>query len=560
MISSGSIPKLALYGLVVGGVLVGCGGGGDIKIAPVTTDTSTDNSVNNSNNVAAAAENPCASNGIIQGTYDGTNCNYSTAFADSGNNITTDITLVDLDNDGAHLFSGSLFIGEAHQGAELAAAGISEGGDGPQLTVEAGATVAFLDNTKFVIIMRGSTISAVGTAAAPITFTSFSDVNGTLPSPEAVQQWGGMVINGFGVTNKCAYTGTRGAAGFAQVGDCDVAAEGAEGLDESYYGGANDADTSGRLEYFIVKHTGAQVANGDELNGISFGGVGSNTVVENVQVYATYDDGYEFFGGAVNVTNFVALYVNDDSIDIDEGYNGTITNALVIQSATNGNRCVEADGIGSYSSKSAETITDIQTRNLNSRPTIKNLTCIYSANQKVGGTTVSGAAATGTHDPGAGLRLREGLWPTIENALVIGSFSVAEAGSDNWAIRVDDTVADAFVAGNASITGSLFAAEDKSSKQINGQDVDVYLTANGGNVFADITGAVNATASTDTGLQLLEGTPPIYSIAAASSLPIITPAGSRSYTGALSTGATDWEAGWTYGIYDANRGQALWFE
>jgi len=516
--------------------------------------------VNNSNNVAAAAENPCASNGIIQGTYDGTNCNYSTAFADSGNNITTDITLVDLDNDGAHLFSGSLFIGEAHQGAELAAAGISEGGDGPQLTVEAGATVAFLDNTKFVIIMRGSTISAVGTAAAPITFTSFSDVNGTLPSPEAVQQWGGMVINGFGVTNKCAYTGTRGAAGFAQVGDCDVAAEGAEGLDESYYGGANDADTSGRLEYFIVKHTGAQVANGDELNGISFGGVGSNTVVENVQVYATYDDGYEFFGGAVNVTNFVALYVNDDSIDIDEGYNGTITNALVIQSATNGNRCVEADGIGSYSSKSAETITDIQTRNLNSRPTIKNLTCIYSANQKVGGTTVSGAAATGTHDPGAGLRLREGLWPTIENALVIGSFSVAEAGSDNWAIRVDDTVADAFVAGNASITGSLFAAEEKSSKQINGQDVDVYLTANGGNVFADITGAVNATASTDTGLQLLEGTPPIYSIAAASSLPIITPAGSRSYTGALSTGATDWAAGWTYGIYSANRGQALWFE
>lgn len=560
MIFSGSIPKLALYGLVVGGVLVGCGGGGDIKIAPVTTDTSTDNSVNNSNNVAAAAENPCASNGIIQGTYDGTNCNYSTAFADSGNNITTDITLVDLANDGAHLFSGSLFIGEAHQGAELAAAGISEGGDGPQLTVEAGAAVAFLDNTKFVIIMRGSTISAVGTAAAPITFTSFSDVNGTLPSPEAVQQWGGMVTNGFGVTNKCAYTGTRGAAGFAQVGDCDVAAEGAEGLDESYYGGANDADTSGRLEYFIVKHTGAQVANGDELNGISFGGVGSNTVVENVQVYATYDDGYEFFGGAVNVTNFVALYVNDDSIDIDEGYNGTITNALVIQSATNGNRCVEADCIGSYSSKSAETITDIQTRNLNSRPTIKNLTCIYSANQKVGGTTVSGAAATGTHEPGAGLRLREGLWPTIENALVIGSFSVAEAGSDNRTIRVDDTVADAFVAGNASITGSLFAAEEKSSKQINGQDVNVYLTANGGNVFADITGAVNATASTDTGLQLLEGTPPIYSIAAASSLPIITPAGSRSYTGALSTGATDWAAGWTYGIYSANRGQALWFE
>ena len=76
-----------------------------------------------------------------------------------------------------------------------------------------------------------------------------------------------------------------------------MAAEGAEGLDESFYGGDYDNDSSGRMEYVIVKHTGAQVANGDELNGVSFGGVGRNTIVRNVQVYSTYDDGYEMFGG-----------------------------------------------------------------------------------------------------------------------------------------------------------------------------------------------------------------------------------------------------------------------
>ena len=98
----------------------------------------------------------------------------------------------------------------------------------------------------------------------------------------------------------------------------------------------------------VVKHTGAQVANGDELNGISFGGVESNTIVENLQVYSTYDDGIEMFGGSVNFTNFVGVYVRDDSIDIDEGYNGTISNALVIQSATDGNHCIESDGLEDF--------------------------------------------------------------------------------------------------------------------------------------------------------------------------------------------------------------------
>ena len=55
--------------------------------------------------------------------------------------------------------------------------------------------------------------------------------------------------------------------------------------------------------------------HGNELNGITFNAVGSGTTVENVEVYSTYDDGYEFFGGAVNLTNAIALYVRDDSID-----------------------------------------------------------------------------------------------------------------------------------------------------------------------------------------------------------------------------------------------------
>ena len=83
--------------------------------------------------------------------------------------------------------------------------------------------------------------------------------------------------------------------------------------------------------------------------------------------------------------------------------------------------------------------------------------------------------------------------------------------------------------------------------------------------FADIAGSANATASADTELQLLEGTPPIYSIDYATMVvggeaPAGAPRGEGSYVGALSAGAADWTAGWTYGIHEGSRAQPLWFE
>ncbi|MEM7612740.1 MAG: serine/threonine protein kinase, partial [Pseudomonadota bacterium] len=316
-------------------ILAGCGGG-DINIEPRTTVTDSNNTTNtggggNANDACASYTNTGGQE--ITGVYDGQNCTYAPSFVDAGNNLTVDLTIPALPNGGAHIFEGSMFVGETFDtDAGLAGANITEGGDGPVLTVEAGATLAWQSSADFLIINRGSQLFAVGRADAPITFTSVSDVNDTVAFDD-VQQWGGMVINGFGVTNQCDYTGSV-AGGDLATTDCHVDAEGAAGLDESQYGGDNNDDSSGRLEYVVVKHTGAQVGNGDELNGISFGGVGRNTIVENLQVYSTFDDGIEMFGGAVNFTNFVALYVRDDSIDIDEGYSGTITNALVIQSET----------------------------------------------------------------------------------------------------------------------------------------------------------------------------------------------------------------------------------
>ena len=540
--------------------LLGACEGGDIVIQPSTTDASVDNSTNNSNNTTTtpvAAENPCAvyekDGSTFQGELQGANCVYAPSFADAGNNLTVNLRIPDLPDDGAHIFEGSLFVGRTYDTDDgLANAGILRGGDGPVLTVEAGATLAWQSSADFLIINRGSQLFAVGTADKPITFTSVSDVEGNV-GPEDVQQWGGMVVNGFGVTNKCDYTGSL-AGGNLATSDCHVDAEGAAGLDESQYGGSNNEDSSGRLEYVVVKHTGATVGNGDELNGISFGGVGSNTIIRNLQVYSTFDDGIEMFGGAVSFENFVAVYVRDDSIDIDEGWSGSITNALVIQSETDGNHCIEADGIGSFSSLTADEVEATISQGINSRPTISNLTCIISPN----------SAAQATHDPGAGWRLREGIFPTINDSMVIGSFG-ADSDDSNYCLRVDNRSRQAAQDGDLAINTGIFACAEKTGggSLPNGTSVEAWAAANGA-VFASVSGAADPTADADTGLQLLEGTPPIYSIEYATmSVDDVAPVGSPtsgSFIGALAQSASDWTAGWTYGIHDGSRAQALWFE
>jgi hypothetical protein len=557
--------NLLFAAVIAGSALVGCGSG-DIEIAPSTSVNNSNNS-NNSGGGGGGDDDVCASyvnsgGQAIQGSYDGTNCTYSQSFVGAGNNLKFDLTIPALPDGGAHIFQGSLFVGEAFDSdAELQAAGIAEGGDGPTLTIEAGATLAWNTSKDFMIINRGSQIFAVGTPEAPITLTSTSDVDGSVGA-EDVQQWGGVVINGFGVTNKCAYAGTRGEDGFALTGECHVAAEGAAGLDESFYGGDNDSDGSGRLEYVRVKHTGATVGNGDELNGITFGAVGSNTVVGNLQVYSTYDDGIEMFGGNFDVNNYLALYVRDDSLDLDEGWIGTINNALLIQSETDGNQCIESDGLGSFDDLDAATVEDFIARGLNTRVTINNLTCIFSPN----------GADTATHDPGAGFRFREGIFVTMNDSMVIGSFAAndAAAANDNFCLRIDNRSGQAALDGDLVLSNVIYACAERTNGQTLGGSAttEEQFAADSGNIFATIpTGAaVSATAANDADLQLLEGAPPIYSIAYATSQVDGAAPGAGSdpdpalFIGALSLGETDWTATWTYGLHPDNQAQPLWFE
>jgi hypothetical protein len=132
-----------------------------------------------------------------------------------------------------------------------------------------------------------------------------------------VALWGGLVILGNAPTNNANKCGVG-------YGRCTVEGLTVPGFpaDDATYGGVYPHDSSGILRYVSVRHAGDEIGAGNELNGVSLGGVGDGTTFEFVEVYANFDDGVEWFGGTVNGRNLVVAFVGDDMFDLDEGYTG----------------------------------------------------------------------------------------------------------------------------------------------------------------------------------------------------------------------------------------------
>jgi hypothetical protein len=139
------------------------------------------------------------------------------------------------------------------------------------------------------------------------------------------QMWGGVVLLGEAPTNNANKCGVG-------YGRCTV-----EGLTfpgfaaaDAQYGGPLPNDSSGRMRYFSIRHAGDELGNGNELNGLSMGGVGKGTLIEFGEVYANFDDCFEWFGGTVNGNHLLCSYNGDDNFDTDEGYTGINQFALLV--------------------------------------------------------------------------------------------------------------------------------------------------------------------------------------------------------------------------------------
>ena len=211
--------------------------------------------------------------------------------------------------------------------------------EGATLFIEPGTVIKSRDGqgslSTALIIAQGGKIDAQGTSESPIIFTSIYDTGNNLDESDQ-GLWGGVVVLGYAPISS----------------DQDIIPAHIEGIPAnlSYgaYGGNDPEDNSGILKYVSIRHAGTLLGNGNELNGLTLGGVGSGTVIDNIEVVGNLDDGIEFFGGTVNASNLVVLAQGDDAFDLDQAYGGTITNFIAIE-GVDSDHALEIDGPeGSY--------------------------------------------------------------------------------------------------------------------------------------------------------------------------------------------------------------------
>ncbi len=279
---------------------------------------------------------------------------------------------------------------------------------GATLTIEPGTIIR--GTSKSVLsVERGGKIMAVGTRTQPIVFTSNQGAGF-----RANSDWGGLVINGYGINNLAGGTGV------------------AEGGIGSEYGGTNNEDNSGVLAFVRIEFPGYEVATGSEVNGLTLNSVGSGTRIEYIQVSYSGDDGFEWFGGAVNAKYLISYRTEDDDFDTDNGFIGMVQFGLIQRDPA----IVDTDTANAFESDNNSAGTDLTPAtkaifsNISAFGASKDL-ATYTANPQ-------------NHKDGATMRIRRASRLSIYNSLFLGwgrgvrlesSFTHNAAASDELAIK-----------------------------------------------------------------------------------------------------------------------------
>ena len=266
--------------------------------------------------------------------------------------------------------------------------------DGVTLTIPAGTVITSEAGTdNYLAVLKGGTIDIQGTATNPV----------VMQSDGSAGAWGGLLLVGDATT-------TEGVDATAEVG----------GL---IYGGTNDTDSSGNIDYLIIRDAGAQITTDSQYNGLTLYAVGSGTTLDNIAIINGSDDGVEFFGGTVSITNLYLENNEDDAIDWTEGWNGSVNTAYVTNSIANFSTIVEADGF-------------------NNNPTINNLTAVTATGglaiqiKNASGGTINGFSASGFDTlfdfPGTSTESALQIDGTSANADTVYTSSTTTASLFSW--------------------------------------------------------------------------------------------------------------------------------
>jgi hypothetical protein len=376
------------------------------------------------------------------------------------------------------------------------------------LTIDPGVRIFASGGSDYLIVNRGSQIFAEGTATNPIIFTSRQNVEGTT-TLTSQGQWGGLVLAGRAPQANCVLT--------APV-TCTGQVEGTS----TFYGGNTPTDNSGRIRYVQIKFSGFEISTGNELQGLTMGGVGSGTTVEFVQVHNSSDDGIEIFGGNVNLRRVVITGADDDAFDTDTGWRGGAQFGIVTQRAPG-----STSRSAGFEFSSAPAATPLASRYV-SQPRIANFTLVGRASPI--------DAHTVAH------------FDTGSDATIINSVFTAAAGSVAGCLDI----ADADTATIQPVFQSVFMSCPVSYRPANAaRSAATFVQApSSGNTPAG-TNTMTAPASgatlTNQVLTFINGAnenavtpvnaPAVYSFFTAT-----------TYIGAVQNAADTWYAGWTCGL------------
>ncbi len=256
---------------------------------------------------------------------------------------------------------------------------------GATVTIQAGTTIYGENSSQgSLIVQPGGKLMADGNENEPIIFTSEFNKPESTTEP-TYGDWGGIILLGNAPINV-----TGGTASIEGPGD--------------QYGGTDPEDNSGIMRYVRIEYPGIAFSLNNEINGLTFGGVGRGTIIDYVQVSYSGDDSYEWFGGTVNCKHLIAYRGWDDDFDTDFGYSGKLQYLVGLrdpeiadQSGSNG---FESDNDGSGSTNDPRT-----------SPTWWNVTLVGP---------LATTSSTVNSQFKRGMHLRRSSQNKINNAMVLG--------------------------------------------------------------------------------------------------------------------------------------------
>lgn len=401
--------------------------------------------------------------------------------------------------------------------------------DGVTLTIEAGTIIkGDKTNQGTLVVRQGGKLTAIGTPTQPIVFTSNQPAGSRQPG-----DWGGVILCGRAPVNN--------------PGNPSI-----EGGVVATFGGTNAADNSGTLQYVRIEYPGVNFGTNNEINGLTLGGVGSGTTIDHIQVTASNDDSYEWFGGTVNAKYLIALAGTDDDFDTDNGYSGRVQFGLAVRDPRRGD--TQSGGVSNGFESDNDATGTANTPQTSA--VFSNVTVLLP--------TTPAPFTAYTNSAGALIRRNSAL--SIVNSVFAGRPYGLELNSNSGALTTANAQSGALLFANNVLAG--YTAPSRVGRVTSNQ-----TTTTAGFNFRTFVGSTNDTTSTVAGLGLnadsfsFEGncganaqcvpnlalaTGSVLATGAAFTNAKLTGAGnggpnstfeSVTYRGAF--GATNWATGWT---------------